>query len=218
MICVTVFTAQYGIIAQTVFGILVCFVALVLQLEKKPYKSDLLDALETGSLICCITTLLLGILLVGYRLGDAPYSVPLVTVISVLVVLLHATYILCWFRYFVPHARQMSGQVVQTAAWLQRLLPKRAASSTRSSVDGELLLLGKPPLTPRRRGARNETERAVGASLTRLQESLLALARMVRTPRGEANPKPTNCTELATICNDDRMDDSERDRAQTGVC
>jgi hypothetical protein len=105
MICVTVFAAQLGVLVQTVFGILVALAALLLQLEKKPYKSDFLDLLETWSLICCIITLLLGIMLVASSLGNAPYSESLVTAISLMVVLLHACYILFWFINFVPQVK-----------------------------------------------------------------------------------------------------------------
>jgi hypothetical protein len=105
MICVTVFAAQLGVLVQTVFGILVALAALLLQLEKKPYKSDFLDLLETWSLICCIVTLVLGIMLVASSLGNAPYSESLVTAISLMVVLLHACYILFWFINFVPQVK-----------------------------------------------------------------------------------------------------------------
>jgi membrane-associated HD superfamily phosphohydrolase len=130
MICVTVFAAQYGIIAQTVFGILVCFVALLLQLEKKPYKSDLLDALETWSLICCIATLQLGMMLVASHdgFGNAQYSEALVTTISLVLVLLHVCYMLFWFISFVPQARQMSGDVLQQNSALWQRLPASVKS------------------------------------------------------------------------------------------
>jgi amino acid transporter len=133
MICVTVFAAQLGVLVQTVFGILVALVALLLQLEKKPYKSDLLDTLETWSLLCCIITLLLGVMLVASSLGNATYSESLVTTISMIVVLLHACYIIFWFINFVPQARQMFGEVVQNSEWLQRL-PTKSLPTTKEAI------------------------------------------------------------------------------------
>jgi hypothetical protein len=124
MICVSVFAAQFGVLVQTVLAVLVCVIALVLQLEKRPYKSELLDAFETASLICCIVTLQLGIMLVASKMGDAPYSELLAMAISVLVVLLHACYTLAWLVYFVPAARIMSiGIMKNTQNWLPSWLP-----------------------------------------------------------------------------------------------
>ena len=124
MILVSVFAAQFGVLVQTVLAVLVCVVALVLQLEKRPYKSELLDAFETASLICCIVTLQLGIMLVASKMGDAPYSELLAMAISVLVVLLHACYTLAWLVYFVPAARVLSIGIMKTTQnWLPNWLP-----------------------------------------------------------------------------------------------
>ena len=230
MICVTVFAAQYGVITQTVFGILVCLVALVLQLEKKPYKSELLDTLETASLICCIATLQLGLLLVAFHLGDAQYSEAMVAGISVLLVVLHACYILCWFIYFVPQARQMSGQVVQNSEWLQRVGDKVLRRS-RSKLSMDTVCMNEQP--SRRRGPRNQTEAAAAAFLTRLHASWLAVKRFVRTPRSHNGARFDYPTEgyratghvEANIFTDDGVDAEgllmetrKPDRRVTGVC
>ena len=233
MIGVTVFAAQYGVITQTVVGIIVCFVALVLQLEKKPYKSNLLDALETASLICCIATLQLGLLLVASSLGDAQYSGTTITAISVFLVVLHACYILAWFIYFVPEAWKMSGQVGQNAALLRRLGDKvLRRSRTRLSMDADSV-----PIQPTgRRGPRNQAEAVVGNSVTRLHNAWLMLKGFGRTPRGRARSKHQAATKdrrayrdtafhHATVCTDDgadaegfMMETRKPDRRVTGVC
>ncbi len=230
MICVTVFAAQYGVITQTVFGILACLVALVLQLEKKPYKSDLLDTLETASLICCIATLQLGLLLVASHLGDAQYSEAMVAGISVLLVVLHACYILCWLIYFVPQARQMSGQVVQNSEWLQRVGDKVLRRRRLNLSMDTISMLEQPS---RRRGPRNQTDAAVATFLTRLHTSWAALKRFVRTPpsRNRARFDDPNegrratGVDEATIFTDDGVDAGgflmetrKPDRRETGVC
>ena len=233
MIGVSVFAAQYGVITQTVFGIIVCLVALVLQLEKKPYKSNLLDALETASLICCIATLQLGLLLVASSLGNAQYSGTTITAISVFLVVLHACYILAWFVYFVPEAWKMSGQVGQNAALLRRLGDKvLRRSRTRLSMDADSV-----PIQPTgRRGPRNQVEAAVGNSVTRLHHAWLMLKGFGRTPRGRARSKHQTPTKErrayrdaafhhATVCTDDgadaegfMMETRKPDRRVTGVC
>ena len=124
----------------------------VLRDASRDSKSKLMDALETASLICCITTLLLGIMLIAsmLKLGDAPRSESLTTVISMLVIIMHACYIIAWFVYFVPAAREISGHIIQT--WWPKRVPKPKEAIRRAFPHARLRsthAIGRHPLPTR---------------------------------------------------------------------